>query len=84
MVEAEKACPEAWTSGATSCGAFEDSLDSGPFLSIRLTLSHLDGPVCYSFWSETLPRRSALELAGDVYEVAGGVAAAEQAGARNP
>ncbi|GAA5958538.1 hypothetical protein JCM8115_002498 [Rhodotorula mucilaginosa] len=36
------------------------------------------------FWSETLPRRSALELAGDVYEVAGGVAAAEQAAARNP
>ncbi|GAA5985085.1 hypothetical protein JCM10908_002518 [Rhodotorula pacifica] len=36
------------------------------------------------FWSEVLHRKSALELAGDVYEVAGGVAAAEQAGARRP
>ncbi|GAA5862401.1 hypothetical protein JCM3774_002504 [Rhodotorula dairenensis] len=36
------------------------------------------------FWSETLARRSALELGSDVYEVAGGFAAAEQAGARKP
>ncbi|GAA6018798.1 hypothetical protein JCM8202_002236 [Rhodotorula sphaerocarpa] len=34
------------------------------------------------FWSERLVRKSALELAGDVYEVSGGVAAAEQAGAK--
>lgn len=36
----------------------------------------------HSFWSEVLIRRSALEFGKDVYEVTGGVAAAQQAGAQ--
>ncbi|GAA5972566.1 hypothetical protein JCM11641_001902 [Rhodosporidiobolus odoratus] len=36
------------------------------------------------FWSETLLRRSATEMQGDVYEIAGGVPAAEAAGAKPP
>lgn len=36
------------------------------------------------FWGEVLVRRSELELRDDVYELAGGVAAAERAGAQAP
>ncbi|GAA5860964.1 hypothetical protein JCM1840_002020 [Sporobolomyces johnsonii] len=36
------------------------------------------------FWSEVLVRKSALERGGDVYELAGGMAAAQAAGARPP
>ncbi|GAA6016744.1 hypothetical protein JCM10207_003238 [Rhodosporidiobolus poonsookiae] len=36
------------------------------------------------FWSETLVRRSAIETQGEVYEIAGGVAAAQAAGAKPP
>ncbi|GAA5921216.1 hypothetical protein JCM1841_001634 [Sporobolomyces salmonicolor] len=36
------------------------------------------------FWSEVLERKSALERGGNVYELAGGMAAAQAAGARPP